>query len=82
MEQFKEYRVICMQQDYVAELFVANLQSLIEKQSERYLHNVNKQRKHIYRINRNISWASLYHQIVRLFLHQSSRQILILLQKT
>lgn len=81
MEQFSGHRVICIQQDYAAGLFVANLQSLIEKQSEGYLMKVNKQRKHIYRINRNISWASLKHQIVRLFLHQSSRKILILLQK-
>jgi hypothetical protein len=81
MEQFSGHRVICIQQDYAAWLFVANLQSLIEKQSEGYLTKVNKQRKHIYRINRNISWASLKHQIVRLFLQKSSRKILILLQK-
>jgi hypothetical protein len=82
MEQFSGHRVICIQQDYAAGLFVANLQSLIEKQSGRYLHKVNKQRKHIYRINRNISWASLKHQIVRLFLHNNPRKILILLQKS
>jgi hypothetical protein len=81
MEQFSGHRVICIQQDYAAGLFVANLQSLIEKQSGRYLCKVNKQRKHVYRINRNVSWASLKHQIVRLFLHQRPRKILILLQK-
>jgi hypothetical protein len=81
MEQFSGHRVICIEQDYAAGIFVANLQSLIEKQSEKYLNKVNKQRKHIYRINRNISWASLKHQIVGLFLYQSPRKILILLQK-
>ncbi len=81
MEQFSGHRVICIQQDYAAGLFVANLQSLIEKQSERYLSKVNKHRKHIYRINRNISWASLKHQIVRLFLCQRPRKILLMLQK-
>jgi hypothetical protein len=34
MEQFSGHRVICIQQDYAAGLFVANLQSLIEKQCE------------------------------------------------
>ncbi|MGZ5192137.1 MAG: IS4 family transposase, partial [Flavisolibacter sp.] len=32
MEQFSGHRVICIQQDYAAGIFVANLQSLIEKQ--------------------------------------------------
>jgi len=31
MEQFSGHRAICIQQDYAACLFVANLQSLIEK---------------------------------------------------
>lgn len=42
MEQFSGHRVICIQQDYAACLFVANLQSLIEKQCEEYLLQVNK----------------------------------------
>jgi hypothetical protein len=81
MEQFSGHRVICIQQDHAAGLFVANLQSLIEKQSGGYLKRVNKQRKHVYRINRNTSWASLKHQIVRLFLCQRPRKILLMLQK-
>ena len=42
MEQFSGHRVICIQQDYAAGLFVANLQSLIEKQCEDHLDQVNK----------------------------------------
>jgi hypothetical protein len=70
MEQFSGHRVICIQQDYAAGLFVANLQSLIEKQCEDYLHQVNKGRKYRYKINRNVSWAPMKHNIVKLFLNR------------
>jgi len=81
MEQFSGHRVICIQQDYAAGLFVANLQSLIEKQCEDYLEQVNDKRIHQYKINRNVSWASLKHNIVKLFLDKNPEQILVQLQK-
>jgi hypothetical protein len=81
MEQFSGIRVICIEQDYAAGLFVANLQSLIEKQSCKYLQRVNKQRAHNYRINRNISFASLKYNIVQLFLSSNPKEILIRIQK-
>jgi hypothetical protein len=82
MEQFSGHRVICIQQDYAADLFVANLQSLIEKQCESYLNLVNRSRKHKYKINRNVSWASMKHTIVKLFLQNEPEQILLQLQKS
>ena len=81
MEQFSGHRVICIQQDYAAGLFVANLQSLIEKQCEDYLDQVNRKRIYKYKINRNVSWASLKHNIVKLFLDKNPEQILLQLQK-
>jgi hypothetical protein len=81
MEQFSGHRVICIQQDYAAGLFVANLQSLIEKQCENYLQKINTRRKHRYRINRNVSWASVKHNIVKLFLQNEPEEILLQLQK-
>ena len=80
MEQFSGHRVICIQQDYLASLIVANLQSLIEKQCESYLKKINKHRKYSYRINRNVSWASLKFNIVRLFLQENTKEILLQLQ--
>lgn len=80
MEQFSGHRVICIRQDYAAGLFIANLQSLIEKQCEHYLQKINAKRKYTYRINRNVSWASLKYNIVKLFLHNKSEEILIQLQ--
>ena len=82
MEQFSGHRVICIQQDYAAGLFVANLQCLIEKQCENYLHRINKRRKYRYKINRNVSWASIKHTIIKLFLHNEPKQILLQLQKS
>ena len=81
LEQFSGHRVICIQQDYAASLFVANLQSLIEKQCENNLHRINQKRKHRYRINRNVSWASLKNNIIQLFLAEEPEKILIQLQK-
>ncbi len=81
MEQFSGHRVICIQQDYAAGLFTANLQSLIEKQCENYLQQINAKRKYRYRINRNVSWASLKHNIVKLFLENKPSEILLYLQK-
>ncbi|WP_103867425.1 IS4 family transposase [Aquimarina sp. I32.4] len=80
MEQFSGHRVICIQQDYAAGLFVANLQSLIEKQCEPYLKQLNKSRKYDYKINKNVSWASLKYTIVKLFLENDPKIILIELQ--
>ncbi len=81
MEQFSGHRVICIQQDYAAGLFVANLQSLIEKQCEPYLQKINAKRKYDYRVNRNVSWASLKHNVVKLFLQNKPEEILSQLQK-
>ena len=81
MEQFSGHRVICIQQDYAAGVFIANLQSLIEKQCEPYLQKINAKRKLQYRINRNVSWAWMKHNVVRLFLQNNPEQILLHLQK-
>jgi hypothetical protein len=81
MEQFSGHRVICIKQDYLAGIFVANLQSLIEKQCENYLYNINKLRRHRYKINCNISWGFLKHNVFKLFLKQDIEMILLFLQR-
>jgi hypothetical protein len=81
LEQFSGHRVICIEQDYHAGIFTANIQSLTEKQSEEYLNAVSGRRKHRYKINRNVSWAALKHNIVRLFLSENPDRILSRLQE-
>ena len=68
MEIFSGHRVVCIEQDYAAGLFVANLQSIIEKQCEQEVTKVAKSRRYKYKINRNISWASIKNRILKLFI--------------
>ena len=76
MEIFTGHRVICIEQDYAAGLFAANLQSLISKQTEAYTRKISEQRKYEYKINRNVSWAALKGKIIKLFLEQDAHTIL------
>jgi hypothetical protein len=68
MEIFTGHRVVCIEQDYAAGLFVANLQSIIEKQCEQDLKEICTARRYEYKINRNTSWASLKNRILKLFI--------------
>jgi hypothetical protein len=81
MEIFSGHRVVCIEQDYAAGLFVANLQSIIEKQCEQEMKEISASRCYEYKINRNISWASLKNRILKLFIQSNnSFEILIELQ--
>jgi len=68
MEIFSGHRVVCIEQDYASSLFVANLQRIIEKQCEQDVSKIAKSRHYAYKINRNISWASLKNRILKLFI--------------
>lgn len=80
LEQFSGHRVICIQQDYAASLFVSNLQSLIEKQCKPFLQQLSGKRKHIYAVNSNVSWAALKNNVVKLFLQNNPASLLLHLQ--
>lgn len=82
MEIFSGHRVVCIEQDFAAGIFVANLQSLIEKQCDHEVKEISVRRKHAYKINKNASWASLKNRILQLFIQPvDSGAILIELQK-
>ncbi|GHV23191.1 hypothetical protein FACS1894174_08740 [Bacteroidia bacterium] len=68
IESFSGIKSLCIQQDFYANLFVYNLQSLIEKQCEKYVETVSEKRIYRYKINKNISWAMLKNRMVDLFL--------------
>lgn len=80
MEQFSGHRVICIQQDFAAGIFVHNLQSLIENQCDTYLTKVNSRRKYNYKVNKNVSIGYLKNNIVRLFSQNDAPEILKILQ--
>jgi hypothetical protein len=80
IENFSGIRQVCIEQDFFANLFVYNLQSIIEKQCEQRVSEVNTNRKHNYQINKNQSWAFLKNRVVDLFLDEQPQQILLELQ--
>ncbi len=80
LEQFSGHTVCSIKQDFYALIFVANLQSLIEKQCEPFLEKKNKRRVHNYKINKNISIGSMKNKIVKLFLTEDPKDILLYLQ--
>ncbi len=79
MEIFSGHRVVCIEQDYAASLFVSNLQSIIEKQCDQEVKEISASRCYEYKINRNISWASLKNKILKLFI-QSNNSFEILME--
>jgi hypothetical protein len=80
--QFSGIRQICIEQDFAACLFLFNLQSLIEKQTEAYVRAVSRKRKHRCKVNKNSSWASLKNRVIHLFLQEDAREILLALGKS
>ncbi len=81
LEIFSGHRVITIYQDYYANVFTGNMQSIIEKQCTKYITSLSRKRKYRCKINRNISWSHLKHNIVRLFITERPIDILITLQK-
>lgn len=81
MGQFSGIRQICIEQDFIANLFLYNLQSLIEKQTEPYVKAVNKRRKHDYKVNKNVSLGILKERVIALFLTNNCQEILRELEK-
>ena len=79
--QFSGLAPICIEQDFAANLFLFNMQSLIEKQCTTFVESVNEQRVHKYKVNKNISWASLKHRVVKLFLTKNPIRLLNKLQE-
>jgi len=80
IENFSGVRQICIEQDFFANLFVYNLQSLIEKQSQTRIRKKCKNRKYNYQINKNLSLAFLKDRMVDLFLEERPTHILLELQ--
>lgn len=80
LDQFSGHSVWSIEQDFYALIFVANIQSLIEKQCKPFLEKKNKERVHNYKINKNISIGSMKNKIVKLFLTEDPEGILLYLQ--
>lgn len=79
--QFSGLAPICIEQDFAANLFLFNMQSLIEKQCLTFVEGIGEKRRLKYKVNKNISWASLKHRVVKLFLTKNPTRILNELQE-
>lgn len=79
--QFSGLAPVCIEQDFAANLFLFNMQSLIEKQCATFIESICKKRVHDYKVNKNVSWASLKHRVVKLFLSMNPIRILNELQE-
>ena len=73
---FSGVNPLCIEQDFAANLFLFNLQSIIEKQCEPYVNTISCKRKYQYKVNKNISWASLKYRVVKLFIEEEPPDIL------
>lgn len=80
LEQFSGHTVWSIEQDFYCTTFVSNLQSIIEKQCESYVKAISHKRKYNYKINKNVSIGNMKNNIVKLFLTQDSKTILLHLQ--
>lgn len=78
MEITSGHRVVCIEQDYAAGLFVANLQSVIEKQCQTQVKEISHRRQHGYQVNKNASWAALKDRILRIFVQQADSYTLLM----
>jgi len=81
LEQFSGINLICIEQDFAANLFLFNLQSIIEKQCEPIVETISMKRKYKYKVNKNISWASLKYRVVKLFIENEPTDILMELEQ-
>lgn len=81
LEAFSGQKVETILQDFYANIFIGNLQSIINKQCENVLEVHTEHRKYRYKINRNVSIGMMKHKIVQLFMSKEPEQILVELQQ-
>lgn len=67
MEEFSGHSVCAVCQDYLANVLVSNLHSLIEKQCQVHITLLSEKRTYVYRINYSASLAAMKHTIVHLW---------------
>ena len=69
VECFSGISPVSIEQDFYANIFVFNLQAVIEESCEEYVRTVNRQRTIKYKINKNVCWALMKGRVIDLFLH-------------
>lgn len=75
MEEFSGQKPLSIEQDFYCMEFVMNLQSMIAMDCQMELQEISKGRKHLYKINKNVSIGSLKYRIVELFCNSFATEI-------
>jgi len=68
VENFTGLSKITIEQDFFANMFIANLQSIIIKDAKEELQKESKGNKYEYKINRNLSLSYMKDRIIKLFI--------------
>jgi len=76
LECFSGYKVNSILQDFYANIFVNNLQSIISKPAEQGAATKTSNRKYTYKINQNVSIGIMKHKIAELFTTENPEDIL------
>ena len=68
IENFTGLTKIAIKQDFSANMFIANMQSIIMKDAKKELEKENKNCKYEYKINKNLSLSYMKDRIIKLFI--------------
>jgi hypothetical protein len=77
MEVFSGYKVNTVLQDFYAGIFVGNLQNILSKPAQSFITESTKGRMYHYKTNKNVALGLLKRHIVKIFIEQDPRQIII-----
>ena len=81
MEVFSGYKVNTVLQDFYAGIFVGNLQNILSKPAQSSITQSTKGRKYHYKTNKNVALGLLKRHIVKIFIEQDPKQIVIDLER-
>lgn len=77
MEVFSGYKVNTILQDFYAGIFVSNLQNILSKPAQGAILQHTTGRKYQYKTNKNVGLGLLKRHIVKIFIEQDPKQIII-----
>ena len=77
MEVFSGYKVNTVLQDFYAGIFVGNLQNILSKPAQISIAKKTKGRKYHYKTNKNVNLGLLKRHIVKIFIEEDPKQIII-----
>ena len=81
LESFSGHKVNTILQDFYASIFIGNLQCIISKQCDKIIIEKTAHRKYRYKVNRNVAIGLMKNRIVKLFIDEKTKVILMELER-